>query len=120
VEAEGKPLALVIDHDLGGGANLYRHSLMDRLAAESFAPILLSAHHGILAYQLAVRQGGRVRTAHVEDLNVLFAALSGANFKRVVFNNIISFPAPLALVDALTNWLMQKRTEQFLFLVHDH
>ncbi|HUX62983.1 glycosyltransferase family 4 protein [Sulfuricella sp.] len=120
VEAEGKPLALVIDHDLGGGANLYRHSLMHRLAAEGFAPILLSAHHGILAYQLIAKRGRRTRTAHVEDLNVLFETLSGANFGRVVFNNILSFPAPIALVDALTNWLRQKGIEQFLFLVHDH
>lgn len=120
VEMEGKPLALVIDHDLGGGANVYRHSLMDHLAAEGFAPILLSAHHGILAYQLVAKRGGRTRTAHVEDLNVLFEALSGANFGRVVFNNILSFPAPLALVEALTNWLRQKGIEQFLFLMHDH
>lgn len=120
VEVEGTPLALVIDHDLGGGANLYRHSLMDHLAAEGFAPILLSAHHGILAYQLVAKRGGRTRTAHVEDLNALFATLSGANFGRVVFNNILSFPAPIALVDALTNWLRQKGIEQFLFLMHDH
>lgn len=121
MEAEGKPLALVLDHDLGGGANLYRHSLMDRLAAEGFAPVLLTAHHGILAYQLVAKRGeGRPRTAHVDDLNALFEALSGANFGCVVFNNILSFPAPIALVDALTNWLRQKRVEQFLFLVHDH
>lgn len=120
VEAERKPLALVIDHDLGGGANLYRLSLMDRLAAEGFLPILLSAHHGILAYQLVAKRGKRTRTAHIEDLNALFKALSGANFGRVVFNNIISFPAPLALVDALTNWLKQKGIRQFSFMVHDH
>lgn len=120
VEMEGKPLALVIDHDLGGGANLYRYSLMDRLATEGFAPILLSAHHGILAYQLVAKRGRRTRTAHVEDLNVLFEALSGANFGRVVFNNILSFPAPIALADVLTNWLRQKGIEQFIFLVHDH
>lgn len=118
--ADEKPLALVIDHDLGGGANLYRQSLMRRLAAEGFAPVLLSAHHGILAYQLIAKRGGRTRTAHVEDLNALFKALSGASFEHVVFNNILSFPAPLALVEALTCLLRQKGIQQFLFLVHDH
>lgn len=120
LKAEGKPLVLVIDHDLGGGANLYRQSLMERLASEGFIPILLSAHRGVLAYQLLVTQGGRISTAHVEDLNVLFDALSGANFKRVVFNNIVSFPEPLSLVIALTNWLKQKKIKEFLFLMHDH
>jgi glycosyltransferase involved in cell wall biosynthesis len=120
VEAERKPLVLVIDHDLGGGANLYRYSLMDRLISEDFAPVLLSCHHGILAYQLVAKRGSRTRTAHVEDLNTLFEALSGANFRRVVLNNILSFPAPLILVDTLTNWLRQKEIKQFLFLIHDH
>lgn len=119
-EAEGKPLALIIDHDLGGGANLYRRSLMRRLAAEGFAPIFLSAHHGILAYQLVAKKEGRTRTAHIEDLNALFEALSGANFVRVAFNNILSFPAPLAMVNGLTNWLRQKQVGHFLFLMHDH
>lgn len=118
--AEKKPLALVIDHDLGGGANLYRHSLMHQLSAEGFAPILLSAHHGILAYQLVAKRGKRSRTAYAEDLNALFETLSGANFGRVVFNNILSFPAPLALVDALTTWLRQEEIKQFIFLMHDH
>lgn len=120
VEAEEKPLALVIDHDLGGGANLYRSSLMERLAVEGFAPILLSTHHGMLAYQLVSKRGGQTRTAHIEDMKRLFDILSGANFERVVFNNILSFPAPLAFVGVLKNWLRHKKIEQFLFLVHDH
>ena len=121
VEAGGKPLALVIDHDLGGGANIYRHSLMGRLAAEGFAPILLFAHHGVLAYQLVGKQGGQTRTAYVEDLNELFESLSSASFQHIVFNNILSFPAPMAFVERLTNWLRMRRgEEQFIFLVHDY
>ncbi len=120
VQAEGKPLALVIDHDLGGGANLYRYSLMDRLGTNGYSPILLYIHHGILAYQLAGKRGGRIRTANVDELSVLFDVLHVANFKFLVFNNIISFPEPLEMVVALTNWLRQKEDMDFLFLVHDH
>jgi glycosyltransferase involved in cell wall biosynthesis len=119
-QAGGKPLALVIDHDLGGGANLYRRSLLERLSVEGFIPVLLSTHHGVLAYQLSIRQQEKTAVAHVDGLRVLFDALSGANFKRVVFNNITSFPEPLALVQALRNWLEEKQLEQFLFLMHDH
>lgn len=120
VAAQGRPLALVIDHDLGGGANLYRRSLLSRLAADGYVPILLSAHNGILAYQLTARRGARNRSAHVDDLYELFGYLSQANIERVVFNNILSFPAPLAMVEGLSDWLQQRGSAQFLFLVHDY
>lgn len=119
-KAEGRPLALVIDHDLGGGANLYRFSFVDRLRTEGFEVILLTAHRGMGAYQLIARRGAQTRTANVEDLDVLFDALASTYFEHVVFNNIISFPTPLAMVSALSNWLRQRGTGQFLFLVHDH
>lgn len=118
--SEGKPIALVIDHDLGGGANLYRRSLLDRLAAEGMMPLLLTAHHGILSYLLVARRGNRSRNAHLDDLPALFALLSQANIHRVVFNNILSFPEPLNLVNTLASWLQAQKTVQFLFLVHDY
>lgn len=116
----GKPLALVIDHDLGGGANLYRHGLMSRLSKEGFVPLLLSAHHGVLAYQLTARCGARQRSAHVEDLQALFGYLSQVDIERVIFNNILSFPEPLVFVRELVGWLLRKKPAQFLFLVHDY
>jgi glycosyltransferase involved in cell wall biosynthesis len=119
-QVKGKPLALVIDHDLGGGANLYRSSLMERFAIEGFAAVLLSAHNGILAYQLTAKRGWWTRIAYIDDVNALFEVLSTTNFETVVFNNIISFPAPLAVVNGLSNWLRQNNRGQFLFLVHDH
>lgn len=118
--AQGRPLALVIDHDLGGGANLYRRSLLSHLAADGYVPLLLSAHHGILAYQLTAQRNARNRSAHVDDLSELFGYLSQANIQRVVFNNILSYPAPLAMVKGLSDWLRQRRPAQFLFLVHDY
>lgn len=120
IAAEGKPLALVIDHDLGGGANLYRRSLLARLATEGFEPLLLSAHHGILACRLSAQRGRRNRSAHIEDLALLFEHLTRADIQRVVFNNVLSFPAPLKLVRQLSGWLQQNPPAQFTFLVHDY
>ncbi len=120
IKNEGAPLVLVIDHDLGGGANIYRESLTNRLKAEGFSPILLTCHHGILAYRLSSKRGRWTRSAHIEDLSTLFDALAKVHFDQVVFNNIVSFPDPLAFVTALTNWLTQKNGQYFLFLMHDH
>ncbi|OQA34034.1 MAG: Glycosyl transferases group 1 [Betaproteobacteria bacterium ADurb.Bin341] len=118
--AEGKPLAIVIDHDLGGGANLYRQSHIAHLMAKGFTPLLFSAHHGILSYVLTAMRGKRRRTAYIDDPLVLFKHLSHANIQRIIFNNILSFHAPLALVKVLTNWLQEHQTVHFLFLVHDY
>ena len=118
--ADGKPLALVIDHDLGGGANLYRQALVAQLAADGFTPLLLSAHHGILSYQVTAQRGARTRTTNFDDLDSLFGLLSQEPIDRVVFNNILSFPEPLILVRRLSAWLQEKKPAQFLFLVHDY
>jgi glycosyltransferase involved in cell wall biosynthesis len=118
--AESTPLALVIDHDLGGGANLYRGSLMRRLSAEGFLPVLLSAQNGVLAYQVSVTRADHARAAYAENLPALLNALSAATFERVIFNDIVSFPEPIALVSALTAWMRQAGIHHFLFLVHDH
>jgi hypothetical protein len=116
----GKPLVLVIDHDLGGGANQYRRSLFEKLNAEGFLPLLLTAHLGLLSYQLTVRRGTLVRTAYINDLSTLFTHLANANIRRVVFNNIVSFPEPSQLVVEMARWLRQYKPELFLFLVHDY
>ena len=113
---ENKPLALVIDHDLGGGANQFRNIYLSELESKGFVSLLLSAHHGILAYQLSARRDRRIRTAHVEDLNILFEHLSQAGIQLIVFNNILSFPAPLVLVKELARWLAEKSLLNFFFL----
>lgn len=118
--ADGKPLALVIDHDLGGGANVYRQELVGQLAADGFIPLLLSAHHGILSYQVTARRGARTRTTNFDDLDALFGFLSQKYIDRVVFNNSLSFPEPLALVGRLSAWLQMREHAQFLFLMHDY
>ena len=47
---QNKPLALVIDHDLGGGANQFRNIYLSELESKGFVSLLLSAHHGILSF----------------------------------------------------------------------
>jgi glycosyltransferase involved in cell wall biosynthesis len=118
--ASGNPLALIIDHDLGGGANLFRNGFAKRLEAEGLVPVLLTAQHGMLAYQLQFSERGRIRLGYERSLEDLFAALAKADFTRVVFNNIVSFPDPCGLVKALSGLLAQGRAGKFLFLLHDY
>ncbi len=118
--SEGKPLALVIDHDLGGGANQYRRIHMANLETEGYVPVLLTTHNGLLSYVLTVKRGRRNYTSHVEELDVLFAQLAEGEFRRIVFNNILSYPDPITFISKLIQWLQQVPPEKFLFLVHDH
>jgi glycosyltransferase involved in cell wall biosynthesis len=81
---------------------------------------LLTVHHGLLSYQLCVSRDGLLRHAYVDELGTLFKQLDRQNISRVIFNNIVSFPEPLALAEALANWLKQHPAIDFLFLMHDH
>jgi glycosyltransferase involved in cell wall biosynthesis len=118
--AGGKSLILVIDHNLGGGANQYRKNLMAESDAQKQAYALLTVHHGLLSYQLTISRDGVTRHAYVDDLDTFFVHLGRQSVSRVIFNNVVSFPAPLVLAETLGNWLMRHPSVDLLFLMHDH
>lgn len=119
--AEGKPLTLVVDHDLGGGANQFRIRLVEELIAQGMTPFTLIMHHGVLAYQLSCRRGNRLRHSNLREISALFDALSTHDIRSVFFNNILSYPDPLGMIVALSDWMGSlPHKPEFLFFVHDY
>ena len=119
--AGGNSLSLVIDHDLGGGANKFRAGLMAMLSASSSPPVLVTAQTGLMSYRLTATQRGHTRESHCTDLDELFALLSTHTIDSVFLNNLLSFPAPLKMVSTLATWMRATPTKPRLtILVHDY
>lgn len=114
-----KNCALIVDHDLGGGANIYRTRITDEYRANGASPIILTAHHGLISYQLIGKRNRRYRFAHTRDLNEVFSELSKTDVNEVIFNNILSFPYPLTVIETLSNWLKANPKIKLTFLLHD-
>ncbi|MHB1256382.1 MAG: glycosyltransferase, partial [Dethiobacteraceae bacterium] len=104
-EAAKLPL-LIVDHELGGGANNYRNELVsERLAADQ--PVLLLAAHrdgSLFREGIELRCFYREYTVsfNVEDLVILERLFADhLPLGEVFYNNAVSFKDPLLLVETL-------------------
>lgn len=113
-----KPLVLIIDHDLGGGANLYRNQLMRAMINEDKLPLLLTANLSLPAYRMHAQQGRQM--THFDTLKTLQAILSTVSIEAIYINNLVSYPEPLSLADILCGLVNSGRSERLVFLLHDY
>lgn len=108
---------LIIDHDLGGGANQFRDQLIERLHSSGAQVLILSFHVPTLRYMVEHR-----RATHRERLQVtlddFLGSLIGLGFEQVHFNNVVSFTRQLAVLQALMHLRLSASTT-IRFYLHD-
>lgn len=86
--------ALVIDHDMGGGANQFRHKWVERQLATRAAVLVVTFEITTLRYVLeVVTSDGTERHALTGDEPVSAIAASGL-VGEVLYNDAVSFPQP--------------------------
>ena len=111
-------VALVIDHDMGGGANVFRHALVDRLAAAVPCFVVTPVVH-LLAYRVSLYWQGR-RDDRIEwSLDAALSRFADAAGIDLHVNEVVSFPDPLAVLD----WCVAARTARrarLTFYLHDY
>lgn len=113
-----RPLTLVIDHGMGGGANRYRHALVDRLAAAGPVLVLAPVLHE-LQYRLDLHADGRSLECRLPRLPDLLALLQRLPRLDIRINELVSYDDPLALLD----WLRAQRARgagELVFHLHDY
>ena len=107
---------LIIDHMIGGGANLYSNTLEYKIRIKK--PVISITYNFIFRnYQLRVNYQNESTLEYfksIEDLERFLALLS---FDKVHYNNITSFPNQIKTL-ALLNELAKQNN--FVFHVHDY
>ncbi|KLD66152.1 hypothetical protein Y882_00275 [Dyella japonica DSM 16301] len=93
---------LIVDHDLGGGANHFRQSLTEELVSAGCAVLILTFHVPTLRYGLECRTQD-MTTRIAIDLNEFFAKLREFPLSRIHYNNTVSFTNQLAVIEALSS-----------------
>ena len=109
---------LVFDHDLGGGANLYRRGLLTRCLAEGSDCVLVRWSLTNLAYEVDVHLASRRRGVTFGTEAALWSWLQGLAIRHVILNNLVSYPAPLALLERLLDFVGE-RSLPLTVLMHD-
>ncbi|HBO79003.1 MULTISPECIES: glycosyltransferase [Cupriavidus] len=109
---------LIIDHDLGGGANHFRHSLVRDLLGTGATIFILTFHVPTLQYVLECRRRNESMRLTV-DFGEFLQALPDLKLRRVHWNNAVSFTRQITLLDALTS-LVRRTTVPITYYLHDY
>jgi glycosyltransferase involved in cell wall biosynthesis len=93
------PLVVVLDHDMGGGANSYRERLVrDRIAAGDRVAVV-TPQLASLEYEVRVLDArGELGRWRAPDEPALLASLRTSRIGSIELNNLVGFADPVALV----------------------
>lgn len=112
-------LSLILDHDLGGGANLYRNQLVDSLVHEGRTALILTYHVATLTHMVVLRNS-RINTRYaIPGMSFLLDAVVSLNVKEIVYNTGVSFIQPEDIPQFLIA-LKAKTSARLKVLVHDY
>lgn len=111
------PTSLVLDHDMGGGANAYRERLVDGLVAAGRRVAVVTPLLSALEYEIRVIEDGReVARWREPDEDALLRALDRMRIATVDLNDLVGFADPLRLV----GWCVARRAKGATLTFHLH
>lgn len=114
----GQSSVLIIDHDLGGGANHYRERLVAEKIEEGKVVYIFSFHIATLSYVLIVRKGASSETLSIPGYEFLIDLCKSLEIQEIVYNTGVSF-ARSEEVPQLIIELKKSLNARLLVLVHD-
>lgn len=118
-ELSGKLMSVVIDQDMGGGANIYRNQFITSLTTAGETVLLFGFHVASLQYFVEIFDGTASQRHTVETPEVLLPLLARANVQTVLYNCAVSFRKPLAVVNVIVG-LKKQSNAHLLVAVHDY
>jgi Glycosyltransferase len=111
-------ITLVIDHNMGGGANAYRDRLIANMLTEGKSVLLLYNDLASLDFKLKFLRSGNTSIYNIESIGEIEDYFSQGLIEEVFFNNIVSYSDPLSVVEKLA-FFKTKYNFRLIFAVHD-
>jgi glycosyltransferase involved in cell wall biosynthesis len=117
----GHAVSLVFDHNMGGGANLYRRAVVDERVASGRIVLLCTYNLPTLDYRLHLfAPGEEEQIFRISSFVVLECILDEAWVDELFLNSPVSFDEPLVFAE----WLATMRTAhpktQLTIAAHDY
>jgi glycosyltransferase involved in cell wall biosynthesis len=92
---------LIVDHDLGGGANKYRADLAMQLQEQGYGVAVLTTQVSILSDVLIVYAGPEMRRVRLRDKSDVLSWAQTIGLVGLVYNNAVSFPDVASTLDMM-------------------
>lgn len=119
-DARMRPAVLVIDHSMGGGANLWRDRVLAECIAGGSLVVVLTFRLGDLSFGVEVRDASEpLWSFHVRDIKDAEAFLSAIPIGRIAYGCAVSFPRALETC-GLIRRLAELHAARVEVAVHDY
>lgn len=116
---QNEPFSVVVDHDIGGGANTYRHLyIRERLALDENV-LLFGFHVASLQYFVEFYQKQSAARYSIESIEAFLFLLGNANIQHIMYNCAVTFRQPLSVVEMLVTLRKHVHCE-LLVTIHDY
>ena len=115
----GKAVQLIVDHQLGGGANAYRTRQVNQWLQQGDIVITLSFQISKLTYELNLQWEEQSHRFTSPSEHAVLEAISHARPRTIVFNNAVSFAGPMRIAPLLL-LLKQRSKAKLVVLIHDY
>ena len=103
-----RPVTLVFDHNMGGGANHYRRNVIEEHVTAGATTLSCTYNLPTLDYRLTLHTGNSPEeTFRISSFLVLEPLLERVNVREIFVNSPVSFDDPLLFAD----WLARMRAE---------
>jgi glycosyltransferase involved in cell wall biosynthesis len=125
-EDERENLSVIVDHDLGGGANHYRNRLVDAIIEEGRSAIVMTYHVPTLSHMLIVRNKRVHLRYSIPDRQLFLEAVKQLSVSEIVYNTAVSFIKPdeipqlLISLKALTGARLKILAHDFFLVCPSH
>lgn len=117
-DGERKNLCLILDHDLGGGANHYRERLVDSIVKDGRSVVILTYHVATLSHVLILRNSRVSLRFSIPDKVFILKAVKKLTVTDIIYNTGVSFAKPEEIPQLLIN-IKQTTSARLRVLVHD-
>lgn len=115
-----KENVLIIDHELGGGANLYCRQKMDNLLSKGKGVIFLSYNINKNKYFISFFTSGFRQKFNLINLDLLTEVLDLLEVNEILLNGVVSFPNVYEILLLALKIKERKDNIKLIFPVHDY
>jgi glycosyltransferase involved in cell wall biosynthesis len=109
---------LIIDHELGGGANQYRKRIVAEKVTEGATVFILSFHVATLSYVLTIQNKRLNERFWISGYAFLVEVAKTVDLKEIIYNTGVSFTRPDELPQLLVK-LKNQFNSRLTLLLHD-
>ncbi|MDO8336342.1 MAG: hypothetical protein Q7T74_06200, partial [Candidatus Saccharibacteria bacterium] len=113
------PFSVVVDHDIGGGANTYRHVYVRERLGRGENVLLFGFHVASLQYFVELYQKQGSQRYLIESIEAFLFLLGNANIQHIMYNCAVTFKQPLSVVEMLITLRKHVHCE-LLVTIHDY